>query len=282
MGALLGRWRRAPCARARVAVMQWQGGKEKRAKPLAFVGKGVVFDTGGISIKPAAGMEDMKGDMGGAAAVTRPHARARRSARRKVNAIGILGLVENMPDGNAQRPGDIVVIHVRPDRSKIINTDAEGRLVLCRCALVLQRMTFKPRFMINLATLTGAVMVALGSHHRRPVLQRRQAFRRGSPPPASQDEPSEKIWRLPLGRESYDKLMDSKFADVKNTGGRWGGAMHGRAAFLNRFIKKDVPWAHLDIAGTAMDAPKNEISTSWASGWGVQLLDELVRANYES
>ncbi|MFC3076087.1 leucyl aminopeptidase [Shinella pollutisoli] len=256
----------------RLAVMQWKGGKEKD-RPLAFVGKGVVFDTGGISIKPAAGMEDMKGDMGGAAAVIGlMHTLAARKA--KANVVGILGLVENMPDGNAQRPGDIVR-SMSGQTIEIINTDAEGRLVLCD-ALWYCNETFKPQFMVNLATLTGAIMVALGSHHAGLFSNDDTLAARLT---AAGLATSERLWRMPLGRE-YDKMIDSKFADMKNTGSRHAGSITA-AQFLQRFVK-DTPWAHLDIAGTAMGSPNDEINQSWASGFGVRLLDELVRAHYEN
>ncbi|MDP1909464.1 MAG: leucyl aminopeptidase, partial [Hyphomicrobium sp.] len=258
---------------ARVAIMQWNGAKSKRAKPLAFVGKGVVFDTGGISIKPAAGMEDMKGDMGGAAAVTGLMvALAERKAN--VNAVGILGIVENMPSGSAIRPGDIVV-SLSGQTVENLNTDAEGRLVLADVLWYAQER-FKPRLIIDLATLTGAIMIALGKDFAGLFANDDKLAEQLV---SASKSTAEKVWRMPLDK-SYDKLMDSKNADVKNMGGRWGGACTA-AAFLNRFIKKDVPWAHLDIAGTAMDAPKNEISTSWASGWGVQLLDRFIADNYE-
>ncbi|MBX9861286.1 MAG: leucyl aminopeptidase [Hyphomicrobium sp.] len=258
---------------ARVAIMQWHGAKSKRAKPLAFVGKGVVFDTGGISIKPAAGMEDMKGDMGGAAAVTGLMvALAERKA--PVNAVGILGIVENMPSGSAIRPGDIVV-SLSGQTVENLNTDAEGRLVLADVLWYVQER-FKPRLVVDLATLTGAIMIALGKDFAGLFANDDKLADQLI---AASKTTGEKVWRMPLDK-SYDKLMDSKNADVKNMGGRWGGACTA-AAFLNRFIKKDVPWAHLDIAGTAMDAPKNEISTSWASGWGVQLLDRFIADNYE-
>ncbi|KGF69231.1 aminopeptidase A [Hoeflea sp. BAL378] len=256
----------------RLAVMRWQGGKPKD-KPVAFVGKGVVFDTGGISIKPAAGMEDMKGDMGGAAAVTGlMHVLAGRKA--KVNAIGIIGLVENMPDGAAQRPGDIVR-SMSGQTIEIINTDAEGRLVLCD-ALTYCQERFKPAVMINLATLTGAVMVALGQHHAG-LFSNDDALSQALTKAGEVTE--ERVWRLPLSAD-YDKMIDSKFADMKNTGGRYAGSITA-AQFLKRFVK-DTPWAHLDIAGTAMGSPSTDVNQSWASGFGVRLLDELVRANYES
>ena len=256
----------------RVAVMQWKGGKSKD-KPLAFVGKGVVFDTGGISIKPAGGMEDMKGDMGGAAAVIGlMHTLAARKA--KVNAVGILGLVENMPDGASQRPGDIVR-SMSGQTIEIINTDAEGRLVLCD-ALWYCRDRFDPKVMINLATLTGAVIVALGHHHAGMFSNDDDLAAALTSAGLSSEE---KVWRLPLGPE-YDKLIDSKFADMKNTGGRSAGSITA-AQFLKRFVK-DTPWAHLDVAGTAMGSPSNDVNRSWGSGFGVRLLDRYVRDTHES
>jgi leucyl aminopeptidase len=258
---------------ARVAVMQWHGAKSKRAKPLAFIGKGVVFDTGGLSIKPAAGMEDMKGDMGGAACVVGlMYALAERKA--PVNAVGIIGIVENMPSGSAIRPGDIVT-SMSGQTVENLNTDAEGRLVLADVLWYAQER-FKPRFVIDLATLTGAIMVALGKEFAGLFANDDKLAEQLL---AASKTTGEKIWRMPLDK-AYDKLMDSKNADVKNMGGRWGGACTA-AAFLNRFIKKDMPWAHLDIAGTAMDAPRSEINTSWGSGWGVQLLDRFVADNFE-
>jgi leucyl aminopeptidase len=255
----------------RVVVMRWNGAKAKD-QPVCFIGKGVVFDTGGISIKPAAGMEDMKGDMGGAAAVTGlMHALAARKA--KTNAIGIIGLVENMPDGAAQRPGDIVT-SMAGKTIEINNTDAEGRLVLADL-IAYAEDRFKPRFMIDLATLTGAVIIALG-HQHAGLFANDDAL--AGALSAAGDATGELVWRLPLGAD-YDKLIDSKFADMKNTGGRPAGAITG-AQFIKRFVK-DTPWAHLDIAGTAMDSPQNEINKSWASGWGVRLLDRLVRDGYE-
>jgi leucyl aminopeptidase len=271
MGALLG-VAQGSARPPRLAIMQWKGGKNKE-RPVAFVGKGVVFDTGGISIKPAAGMEDMKGDMGGAAAVTGlMHVLASRKAA--VNAVGIIGLVENMPDGNAQRPGDIVT-SMSGQTIEIINTDAEGRLVLGD-ALWYCNDRFKPQFMINLATLTGAIVVALGSSHAGLFSNDDTLAAQLT---AAGLSTNEKLWRMPLGKE-YDKLIDSKFADMKNTGGRQAGSITA-AQFLKRFVQ-ETPWAHLDIAATAMGSPSDEINQSWGSGFGVRLLDELVRANYES
>lgn len=255
----------------RLVVMRWNGGKEKD-KPVAFIGKGVVFDTGGISIKPAQGMEDMKGDMAGAACVTGlMHALAARKA--KVNAIGAIGLVENMPDGNAQRPGDIVT-SMSGQTIEIINTDAEGRLVLADVVWYVQDR-FKPQFMVDLATLTGAIMVALGKHHAGLFATSDELAERLS---RAGEATGERVWRMPLGPD-YDKMIDSTFADMKNTGGRYGGSITA-AQFIKRFTN-DVPWAHLDIAGTGMDSTQTEISKAWASGWGVRLLDRLVADHYE-
>ncbi|MEM6461944.1 MAG: leucyl aminopeptidase [Pseudomonadota bacterium] len=256
----------------RLAIMQWKGGKQKQ-KPIAFIGKGVVFDTGGISLKPGAGMEDMKGDMGGAAAVLGlMHTLAARKA--KANVVGILGLVENMPDGNAQRPGDVVT-SMSGQTIEVINTDAEGRLVLCD-ALWYCRDRFQPQFMINLATLTGAIIVALGNHHAGLFSNNDELSEKLS---AAGELTGEQVWRMPLGPQ-YDKMIDSKIADMKNVGGRWAGSITA-AQFLQRFVE-DTPWAHLDIAGTAMGASQTEINRSWGSGFGVRLLDALVRAEYEA
>lgn len=272
MGALLG-VAQGSVRPPRMVVMQWNGAVNKKAKPIAFIGKGVVFDTGGISIKPAGGMEDMKGDMGGAAAVTGlMHALAARKA--KVNAVGIIGLVENMPDGNAQRPGDIVR-SMSGQTIEVINTDAEGRLVLAD-ALWYANERFKPQFMINLATLTGAVIVALGQHHAGLFSNNDELAQRLTDVGIKSGE---RVWRLPLGPE-YDKMIDSKFADMKNTGGRYGGSITA-AQFLQRFVS-DVPWAHLDIAGTAMGSPSTDTNQSWGSGFGVRLLDRLVKDHYEA
>jgi leucyl aminopeptidase len=258
---------------ARVAVMQWHGAKSKRAKPLAFIGKGVVFDTGGLSMKPAAGMEDMKGDMGGAACVVGlMYALAERKA--PVNAVGIIGIVENMPSGSAIRPGDIVT-SMSGQTVENLNTDAEGRLVLADVLWYAQER-FKPRFVIDLATLTGAIMVALGKEYAGLFANDEKLAEQLL---SASKATGEKIWRMPLDK-AYDKMLDSKNADMKNIGGRWGGSCTA-AAFIQRFIKKDMAWAHLDIAGTAMDAPKSEINTSWGSGWGVQLLDRFIADNFE-
>jgi leucyl aminopeptidase len=217
-------------------------------------------------------MEDMKGDMAGAACVVGlMHALAARKA--KVNALGVIGLVENMPDGNAQRPGDIVT-SLSGQTIEIINTDAEGRLVLADLLWYVQER-YKPQFMIDLATLTGAILVALAQEYAGLFSNNDELAERLA---SAGQATGERVWRLPLGAE-FDKMIDSKFADMKNTGGRHGGSITA-AQLLQRFVN-DVPWAHLDIAGTGMNAPQTEINKSWASGWGVRLLDRLVRDHYE-
>lgn len=257
---------------ARMAIMHWKGGLDGQ-KPVAIIGKGVVFDTGGISIKPAAGMEDMKGDMGGAACVVGlMHTLASRKAR--ANVLGVIGLVENMPDGNAQRPGDIVT-SMAGKTIEIINTDAEGRLVLAD-ALHYTRVTYEPKVMIDLATLTGAILVALGQDHAGLFSNdddlADQLHRAG-------EATGERVWRMPLD-PTYDKMIDSRFADMKNTGGRFAGSITA-AQFLARFVG-DTPWAHLDVAGTAMSAPKSAINDSFGSGFGVRLLDRYIRDVHEA
>jgi leucyl aminopeptidase len=271
MGALLG-VSQGSSRPGRTVIMRWNGGK-RGDQPVAFVGKGVCFDTGGISIKPAGSMEDMKGDMGGAACVVGlMHALAARKA--KVNAIGAIGIVENMPDGNAQRPGDIVT-SMSGQTIEIINTDAEGRLVLADVLWYVAKK-FKPKFMVDLATLTGAIMVALGTEYAGLFSNNDELAERLTKAGLATGE---RVWRMPLGPE-YDKQIDSQFADMKNTGTRNGGSITA-AQFLQRFVD-DTPWAHLDIAGTAMGAPKSEINQSWGSGFGVRLLERLVAEHYEA
>ncbi len=256
----------------RLVIMRWRGGKDKSA-PLAFVGKGVVFDSGGISIKPGAGMEDMKGDMGGAAAVTGLMlALATRKA--PVDVVGVIGLVENMPSGTAMRPGDILTA-MSGTTIEVVNTDAEGRLVLAD-ALWYTQDRFKPRAMIDLATLTGAIGVALGSDHAGLFSNNDELAVRLI---AAGLDSGEKLWRMPMGA-AYDKLIESRFADIKNSGGRPAGSITA-AQFLARFVN-DVPWAHLDIAGVALASPQTETNASWSSGFGVALLDRLVRDHYEA
>ena len=256
---------------SRVVIMRWNGGAPDEP-PVAIVGKGVTFDTGGISIKPAGGMEDMKGDMAGSACVVGlMHALASRKA--KANVVGAIGLVENMPDGNAQRPGDIVTA-LSGTTVEIINTDAEGRLVLADLLWHVQS-TYKPVIMVDLATLTGAIIVALAHEYAGMFSNSDELCERLT---KAGEATGERVWRLPLG-PAYDKLIESKFADIKNTGGRHGGSITA-AQFLQRFVN-DVPWAHLDIAGTGMGSPFDEINQSWGSGWGVRLLDRLIADHYE-
>jgi leucyl aminopeptidase len=256
---------------SRCVIMRWNGGK-KGVEPVAFIGKGVCFDTGGISIKPAGGMEDMKGDMAGAACVVGlMQALAARKA--KVNVVGAIGIVENMPDGKAQRPGDIVTT-MSGQTIEIINTDAEGRLVLADVLHYVNKR-FKPKFMVDLATLTGAIIIALGHEHAGLFCNDEKLAERLI---KAGQATGERVWRMPLGPE-YDKKIDSKFADMKNTGGRDAGSITA-AQLLLRFVDK-TPWAHLDIAGTGMGSPQNDINKSWASGFGVRLLDRLVAEHYE-
>ena len=258
---------------SQLAIMKWNGG-EAGAQPLAFVGKGVCFDTGGISLKPAEGMEDMKWDMGGAAAVTGTMI-ALASRKAKANVIGVLGLVENMPDGNAQRPGDVVV-SMSGQTVEVINTDAEGRLVLAD-ALWYTQERFKPKFMIDLATLTGAMIVALGLDYAGVFSNSDDV---ADPILAAAKKVGENFWRMPIPA-IYEQHIDSKIADVKNTGnGRAGGSITA-ALFLQRFTN-GVPWAHLDIAPTAW-ANKSPSPTvpEGGVGFAVRTLDRMVADSYE-
>jgi leucyl aminopeptidase len=244
------------------------------ARPTAFVGKGVTFDTGGISIKPAAGMEEMKWDMGGAGAVAGAMLTlARRKAR--ANVIGVCGLVENMPDGNAQRPGDVVTT-MSGQTVEVINTDAEGRLVLSD-ALAWVQKEFAPAAIVDLATLTGAMVIALGHEHAGIFSNDdRLADKLLAAGRASGD----KLWRFPLS-PAYDKLIDSPIADMKNVGPRYGGSITA-AQFLQRFIENGTPWAHLDIAGMAWADKPGATWDKGATGYGVRLLDRYVRDNLEA
>ncbi|MCE9523917.1 MAG: leucyl aminopeptidase [Alphaproteobacteria bacterium] len=254
-------------------VMQWKGARDRNAQPIAFVGKGVTFDTGGISLKPGPGMEAMKYDMGGAAAVTGlMHALAGRKA--KVNAIGICGLVENMPDGKAQRPGDVVK-SMSGQTIEILNTDAEGRLVLADALWYCQNR-FKPKFMVDLATLTGAIRVSLGLEIAGLFSNDDDLAARLL---AAGKAENEELWRMPMG-ERFDKLIDSPIADMKNIGGAFGGSITA-AQFIQRFVNK-LPWAHLDIAGTAWAEEARGSNPKGATGYGVRLLNRLVAENYES
>jgi leucyl aminopeptidase len=259
----------------KLVVMRYDGApKAKNQQPVAFVGKGVTFDTGGISLKPAEGMEDMKWDMGGAGAVAGLMC-ALASRKAKVNAVGVLGLVENMPDGNAQRPGDIVTSY-SGQTIEVLNTDAEGRLVLADALWYCQE-TFKPTFMIDLATLTGAIIVALGADFAGLYANDDELADKLL---AASKVESEGLWRMPLP-PAYDKLLDTMAADMKNiTGGRGGGSITA-AMFLQRFTN-GVPWVHLDIAGVAWRKPSvAAVNPDGATGFGVRLLNRLVADNYE-
>ena len=258
---------------SQLAVIKWNGAADKAAQPIAFVGKGVCFDTGGISIKPAEGMEDMKWDMGGAGAVAGlMHVLAGRKA--KVNAVGILGLVENMPDGNAYRPGDVLT-SMSGQTIEVINTDAEGRLVLADAVWYCQDR-FKPKFMVDLATLTGAIIIALGNDLAGCYATDEDLAANLISAASTEGEP---LWRMPLPAQ-YDKNIDSMIGDMKNTGGRPGGSITA-ALFIKRFIN-GTPWAHLDIAGVAWKKP-SAIPTSpdGATGYGVRLLNRMVADKYE-
>jgi leucyl aminopeptidase len=272
MGALIGVGQ-GSANPPRMVVMEWRGNKNGKEAPVAFIGKGVTFDTGGISIKPAAGMEDMKWDMAGAGVVAGlMKALAGRKAR--VNAVGLVGLVENMPSGTAQRPGDIVK-SLSGQTIEVLNTDAEGRLVLADVLWYAQDR-FKPRFMVDLATLTGAIIISLGHHNAGLFSNDDELAERLVAAGKAVGEP---VWRMPLSDE-YDRQMDSDAADVKNiSGGRDGGSITA-AAFLQRFVNK-VPWAHLDIAGTAWAKKDSPTVPKGATAFGVRLLDRLVADHYE-
>lgn len=272
MGALLGVGQGSE-RESQLVIMQWNGGPKSQA-PVAFVGKGVCFDTGGISIKPAGGMEEMKWDMGGAATVIGlMQALAGRKA--KVNAVGVAGLVENMPSGTAQRPGDVVK-SMSGQTIEVLNTDAEGRLVLAD-ALWYTKERFKPRFMVDLATLTGAIIIALG--HEYAGLFSNNDDLCNQLIAASQAE-AEGVWRLPLN-DAYDKMLDSPIADIQNITNERGAGSITAAQFLQRFVDK-VPWAHLDIAGMAWSKKDKPTVPKGGTGFGVRLLNRLVADHYES
>ncbi len=272
MGALLGVGQGSDKP-PRLVVMQWKGARSKTAAPVAFIGKGVTFDTGGISIKPADGMWDMKWDMAGAGVVIGlMKALAGRKAR--VNAVGVVGLVENMPSGRAQRPGDIVT-SMSGQTVEVLNTDAEGRLVLAD-AMWYAQDRFKPKFMVDLATLTGAIIIALG-HENAGLFSNNDELAQHLV--AAGEAVGERVWRLPLA-DAYDKLMDSDAADIKNiSGGREAGSITA-AQFLQRFVN-GVPWAHLDIAGTAWSKKDAPTVPKGATGFGLRLLDRLVAEHFE-
>jgi len=272
-GALLGVGQ-GSAIESHLVIMKWNGlGEKSKAAPLAFVGKGVTFDTGGISIKPSGGMEEMKWDMGGAGVVI-GLMKALAGRKAKVNAVGVVGLVENMPSGNAQRPGDVVTSY-SGQTIEVLNTDAEGRLVLAD-ALWYTQKHFKPKFIVDLATLTGAIIVALGTS-RAGLFSNddklaEQLFKTG-------EKTGEEVWRLPLG-EVYDKQINSDIADMQNIGRDREAGSITAAQFLQRFVN-DTTWAHLDIAGTAWSKKDTDITPKGGTGYGVRLLNQLVTDYYE-
>jgi leucyl aminopeptidase len=272
MGALLGVGQGSKND-SRMVVMQYQGSKKKEDAPIAFVGKGVTFDTGGISIKPSGGMEDMKYDMAGSATVVGlMHVLASRKA--KVNAVGVIGLVENMPGGNAQRPSDVVT-SMSGQTIEVLNTDAEGRLVLAD-ALWYCQDRFKPKFMVNLATLTGAIVVSFGSLFAGLFSNDDKLSEKLI---EAGEETGERLWRMPVN-DDYDKQINSEIADMQNMGNDKGAGSITAAQFLKRFVN-NVPWAHLDIAGVAWARKDKNLSPKGAVGFGVRLLNNLVAKHYE-
>ena len=272
MGALLGvaQGSRRP---ARLLVMKWDGTGGSQERPVALVGKGVTFDTGGISIKPAAGMEDMKWDMGGAGAVAGAM-KALAGRKAKAYVVGVCGLVENMPDGNAQRAGDIVT-SMSGQTIEVLNTDAEGRLVLCD-ALHWVQEKYNPEYIVDLATLTGAIIVSLGSEYAGLFSNSDELADKLTAAGKASGDP---LWRFPLSK-AYDKMIDSPIADMKNIGGKGAGSITA-AQFLGRFIKDGVKWAHLDIAGTVWADKAGPVWDKGATGFGVRLLDRFVADNFE-
>ncbi|MBS0504003.1 MAG: leucyl aminopeptidase [Proteobacteria bacterium] len=273
MGALLG-VSQGSAREGQLLVMRWDGTGGAQKEPLAFVGKGVTFDTGGISLKPGPGMEDMKWDMGGAGAVAGTM-KALATRKAKAHVVGVCGLVENMPDGNAQRPGDIVT-SMSGQTIEILNTDAEGRLVLCDALTWVQR-TYKPKTVVDLATLTGAMVISLGHEHGGVFSNddslADQLVKAGK-------EVGDKLWRFPLS-DAYNKLIDSQIADMKNVGPREAGSITA-AQFLQRYIEEGVRWAHLDIAGMVWSAKPSATWDKGATGYGVRLLDRFVADNFET
>ncbi len=272
MGALLG-VSQGSVRPARLLAMRWKG-EGSDEKPVVFVGKGVTFDTGGISLKPGAGMEDMKWDMGGAGAVAGAM-KALAGRKAKAHVVGVCGLVENMPDGNAQRPGDVVT-SMSGQTIEVINTDAEGRLVLCD-ALHWAQKEYDPEYIIDLATLTGAIIIALGHEHAGmftnddDLAAKLDVAAKGSGDP---------LWRFPISK-AYDKLIDSPIADMQNVGPRGAGSITA-AQFLHRFINEGVKWAHLDIAGMVWADKAGPLWDKGATGFGVRLLDRFIADNFEN
>ncbi len=257
---------------SKVVVMEWMGG-DKADQPFALVGKGVVFDTGGISLKPAGGMEDMTMDMGGAGVVAGVM-KTLATRKAKTNVVGLVGLVENMPSGNAVRPGDVVT-SMKGDTIEVINTDAEGRLVLADVLWYAQE-TYNPIGMINLATLTGAIIIGLG-HENAGVFSNNDALANAFLKAANAEE--EGAWRMPMGK-AYDDQLKSRVADMKNVGGRPAGSITA-AQFLERFVKPETPWCHLDIAGVASLKTESDFAPKGATGWGVRALNRLIADNFE-
>ena len=270
MGALLGVGQ-GSARESRLLAIRWNGGGDEA--PTVFVGKGVTFDTGGISLKPGPGMEDMKWDMGGAGAVAGGML-ALVSRKAKANVIGVMGLVENMPDGNAIRPGDVLT-SMSGQTIEVLNTDAEGRLVLCD-ALHWAQEEFKPARIVDFATLTGAMIVALG-HEHGGLFSNDDTLSDNLL--AAGQATGDKLWRMPLGK-AYDKLIDSPIADMKNIGGRWAGSITA-AQFLERFIKNGTPWAHCDIAGTVWADKPGHTWDKGATGFGARLIDRLIADTVE-
>lgn len=272
MGALLG-VSQGSVRPPRLLAMKWDGTNGKQEKPLALVGKGVTFDTGGISLKPGAGMEEMKWDMGGAGAVAGTM-KALASRKAKAHVVGICGLVENMPDGNAQRPGDVVT-SMQGQTIEVINTDAEGRLVLCD-AMHWTQEVFKPEVMIDLATLTGAMIISLGNEYAG-CFSNDDGL--ADDLIAAGGDSGDAVWRLPLGA-AYDKLINSPIADMKNVGPRGGGSITA-AQFLKRFVQDGVKWAHLDVAGMVWADKPSPLWDKGATGYGVRLLNQYVADHFE-
>ncbi len=271
MGALLG-VAQGSVRPPRLLAMRWNGGKAGEA-PVVFIGKGVTFDTGGISIKPAAGMDMMKWDMGGAGAVAGA-IKAIAGRKAKANVVGVVGLVENMPDGNAQRPGDIVTT-MSGQTVEVLNTDAEGRLVLCDAVTWAQK-AYQPKVIVDLATLTGAMVIALGQEYAGMFANDDDLAAKLT---AAGEASGNKLWRFPLS-PAYDKLIDSPIADIKNIGPREAGSITA-AQFIKRFVDEGVAWAHLDIAGTAWADKDGPVWAKGATGYGVRLLDRFIADNHE-
>jgi leucyl aminopeptidase len=257
---------------SKLVILRWNGGPEGEA-PLALVGKGVVFDTGGISLKPPSGMEEMTMDMGGAGVVAGVM-RTLALRKAKANVVGVIGLVENMPSGRAMRPGDILR-SMKGDTIEVISTDAEGRLVLAD-ALWYAQEELAPAAIIDLATLTGAAVIALGHHNAAYYANDEDLARDFAEAAKAAGDPA---WRMPLGKKYADQLK-SRLADMKNTGGRPAGSITA-AEFLHRFVKDDMPWVHIDIAGVTLSTEGTDTAPKGATGWGVAALDRLVRDAWE-